>query len=120
MENDNKPKFLLVVITLIFINFISINANSLQKPSYDKKDTQIGFIPKKGFVPDDTTAIKIAEAVWLPIYGNIIYSKKPFKAVLKKGVWIVEGTLPRNYQGGVPYIEIQKKDGKILKVIHGK
>jgi len=30
------------------------------------------------------------------------------------------GSLPSTSKGGVPYIEIQKKDGKILKVMHGK
>jgi NTF2 fold immunity protein len=52
--------------------------------------------PKAGLVPDDVTAIKIAEAVWLPIYGAAIYDKKPFTAKLKGNIWIVEGTLPQN------------------------
>lgn len=75
---------------------------------------------KEGYVPDSTTAIKIAEAIWLPIYGEGIYKKKPFVARLKDGkVWIVEGTLLEG-KGGVPYIEIQKKDCRVLKVLHGK
>ena len=79
-----------------------------------------GYTPKLGFVPDDSTAVKIAIAVWLPIYGNDIYKKKPYKVKLQNGVWIIEGTLPADYQGGVPYIEIQRKDGRILRVMHGK
>jgi hypothetical protein len=79
------------------------------------------YIPKEGFIPNEGTAIKVAEAVWLPIYGDRIYKSKPFKAVLRdSAIWIVEGTLKENQKGGYPYIEIQKSDGKILKVTHSK
>jgi len=72
------------------------------------------------YVPDKETAIKIAEAVWLPLYGDKIYNYKPFVArLINKKTWIVEGTL-HEAKGGVPYIEIQKKDCKVLKVYHGK
>ncbi len=82
---------------------------------------QLGYIPKEGFVPNEITAIKIAEAVWLPIYGEKVYQNRPYNAKLEKGVWIIEGSLPADFtQGGVPYIEIQKKDGKIIKVYHSK
>ncbi len=78
------------------------------------------FVPKEGYVPDAKTAIKIAEAVWLPICGSDIYDKKPFQAVLKEDVWHVKGSLPKYMVGGVPEIWIQKQDGKILRVTHGK
>jgi len=81
----------------------------------------LGYIPKEGFVPNETSAIKIAEAVWLPIYGEKVYQNKPYKVKLEKGVWIIEGSLPSEFtQGGVPYIEIQKIDGKIIKLYHSK
>jgi len=34
--------------------------------------------------------------------------------------WLVHGTLPKNTIGGVPYILIQKSDGKVLAVWHTK
>jgi len=77
-------------------------------------------VPSKGFVPDEQTAIKIAEAIWLPIYGTLIYNNKPFHARLKDDVWIVEGSLPRGMVGGVPLAEISKSDGRVLRVMHGK
>jgi hypothetical protein len=50
-----------------------------------------------------------------------IYSKKPFKAKLVNDtIWVVCGTLPKGRKGGVPYIEINKRDCKIFKVKHGK
>ncbi|MEY3499759.1 MAG: hypothetical protein RL308_1428 [Bacteroidota bacterium] len=72
-------------------------------------------------VPNQETAIKIAEAIWLPIYGEKIYKYKPFIATLKEDkIWEVTGTLNDAKKGGTPYIEIQKSDCKILKVTHGK
>ncbi|MFC3146799.1 YbbC/YhhH family protein [Piscinibacterium candidicorallinum] len=79
------------------------------------------FKPARGYVPDAGTAIKIAVAVWEPIYGQEQISRqKPFKAVLVNGTWIVEGTLPKNSLGGVAVAEIAQDDGKILRVGHGK
>lgn len=64
--------------------------------------------------------LKIAEAVWLPTYGKAIYRKKPFVVKLINDVWQVKGTLKTRKVGGVPYIEIQRCDSKVLKVSHGK
>ena len=81
-----------------------------------------GYIPNEGFVPDKETAIRIAEAVWLPIYEDSINDKKPFIAEYneEEECWEVYGTLPENMLGGVPEIKIRKSDGKILYVSHGK
>jgi len=84
----------------------------------------------RDMVPDEKTAIKIAEAVWLPIYGKDIYNERPFKASLEgDSIWIVHGSLPKTKKsnneihitfGGVAYCHIRKKDGTILQVIHTK
>ena len=78
--------------------------------------------PEAGFVPDEKTAIAIAVAAWLPIYGEeTIQNEKPFKAVLKDGIWHVEGTLPVQYtMGGVAEADISKANGKIVRISHGK
>jgi hypothetical protein len=76
---------------------------------------------KEDYVPNAETAVEIAEAIWLPIYGKGIYDDKPFIARLKNAdVWVVEGTLAKGAKGGVPHIEIQKSDCRILVVTHGK
>jgi hypothetical protein len=77
--------------------------------------------PQNGFVPDKETAIAIAEAVWTPLYGKKqILKERPFQAVLTNGVWIVRGSLPEGYNGGVAIAEISKATGCILRVIHEK
>ena len=78
------------------------------------------IVDNRDCVPNAETAIKVAEAIWLPIYGEGIYEKKPFKAELDNGIWIVKGSLPIGMKGGVPYMEIRKKDCKVLKITHGK
>ena len=73
------------------------------------------------YVPNEETAIKIAETIWWSIYGEKIYDQKPYTvSLLKDSIWVVTGTLAENKRGGVAYIEIQKSDCKILKVTHGK
>ncbi|MGH9424378.1 MAG: YbbC/YhhH family protein [Thermoanaerobaculia bacterium] len=78
--------------------------------------------PASGIVPNAETAIRIAEAVWIPIYGEkLIESEKPFKATLRGDVWIVTGAdLPEGSLGGVAEAHISKRDGCILRVTHGQ
>ena len=83
--------------------------------------------PKDGFVPDAKAAIKIAVAIWEPIYGEAeIAAEKPYQARLDtNGVWTVEGSLPKSWlgnpvKGGVAIAEIAKDDARVLRVSHGK
>lgn len=77
--------------------------------------------PMNGYVPDEETAIRIAIAVWVPIYGEKkIEKEKPYNAILKDGVWYVLGSLPKGYRGGVAEAEIIKESGKIIRISHGK
>jgi NTF2 fold immunity protein len=85
---------------------------------------QHSYVPKDGFVPNEKTAIRIAEAVFDPIYGeDLLNSEGPLDAKLNEAgdVWIVWGHLPKPAnKGGAAYIEISKADGRILRVTHGK
>lgn len=70
---------------------------------------------------DKNSAVAQAEKEWLKLYGKKIYKRKPFVAQLKNdSVWIVKGTLPKGYDGGVPYAEVDSRTCKILKASHGK
>jgi NTF2 fold immunity protein len=83
---------------------------------------QENYKPPAGYVPDAATAIGIAVAVWLPIYGQKrIDTEKPYIATLKGDVWTVVGTFncKGHCVGGVALAEISKQDGTILRVIHG-
>lgn len=87
--------------------------------AYDTKN-----LPKKGFIPDSVTAVKIAEAILVPIYGKEVLKQRPFKSNLQGDIWKIEGTFHQIKGhlrlGGVASLEIKKSTGQILKVIHGK
>jgi hypothetical protein len=77
--------------------------------------------PQAGFIPDQATAISVAEAILTPIYGREqIESERPFSAQLNGNTWKVEGHLAPGVDGGVAEVWIDKRDGRILRVSHGK
>lgn len=87
--------------------------------------------PKRNYVPDSATAVKIAEAVLIPVYGQEkIESERPFTAKLTDNVWIVSGTVwcfdskggkvATGCIGGAAEVRISKVDGRILGMIHYK
>jgi len=83
------------------------------------------YVPDSGFVPNAATAIRIAEAIWIPIYGEAqIEGERPFTATLKDGLWTVTGSLHAapglEAIGGVALAEIARRDGRILRVSHGR
>ena len=75
-----------------------------------------------GAVNTSDSAKEKAETVWIEIYGDSVKEDKPYKVYFdeQNQVWLVKGTLPEMYFGGVPYILIQKSDGKVLAVWHTK
>jgi len=117
-----KSSIILISITIIGVIIIILFKFYFAKRNLDMNiDLNLTTIEESiNYVPDEKTAIKIADSIWYSIYGEKIYSKKPFKGTLKNGIWIVEGTLQEGYKGGVPYIEIQQIDSKVLTVSHGK
>ncbi len=89
--------------------------------------------PPKEFVPDEATAIKIAEAVLIPVWGEKeVVSERPYTATLQKDVWTVRGTLycgndgkggrksGSECLGGTLEVKLSKIDGRIHSMIHGK
>lgn len=76
--------------------------------------------PKDGFVPDESTAVKIGEAAAIAQYGEAqISGERPFHARLYGNTWIVKGTLhPQGALGGTAVIKVRKTDGRIVFLIH--
>ena len=90
-------------------------------PTSTQQSNPNSYKPKNGYVPDEQTAISIAVAVWIPIYGKEhIEGEKPYRAELKNGVWTVTGSLPEGYVGGTAEAQISQDSGCILRVIHYK
>jgi NTF2 fold immunity protein len=84
------------------------------------------YAPTKGFVPDGSTAARIAEAILIPVYGKEeVDSGFAFKAIQEKqGVWTIGWDLgcpeamSETCLGGQVEVKIRQVDGRILKVIH--
>jgi hypothetical protein len=74
-------------------------------------------LPKLGVVPNAHTAKRIAEAVWIPLYGtSTIADQVPLQAELKYNVWIVTGS--STYDDAL-FAFILQADGRILSVGRG-
>jgi hypothetical protein len=71
-------------------------------------------VPKDGYVPDEKTAVRVAEAVLSPIYGEKNIHEGLFRAALKDGVWIVFGSTLGRADGSSVQVRIDKETGKIL------
>lgn len=86
--------------------------------------------PKHAPVPDTEAAIARAEVALIPVYGKKqIESERPFTATLKGDVWTVWGTLycpdgkggtRTDCEGGVAMVKIDKRNGHVLHMEHGK
>ena len=82
---------LIISISLVFSNLSIGGSSKLATPPQSHRPSEI-FMPDDGCVPDNETAIRIAEAIWIPIYGDEIYERKPFIAeLIGDSVWAVAG-----------------------------
>ena len=112
----NKRKLIILSFVVLFIS-LTLYIIEGTRPAKDL----VYNPPTSGIVPDEATAIKIAETIGFPIFGKNLKDYKPFHAELRNdSIWHVYG-LPKKMWlavqlGGCPVFEIQKKDGKILEV----
>ncbi len=130
-----KAKFYSIFLLLIIILISSCRSITndkfspalIEKLQQDMKKAKSNPLYKKDVVPNAWIAAKIAEAVLLPIYGDIIIAQKPFKCeLLQDSIWYVQGdghTIMTEkslfYIDFVGQVYIQKKDGKILRITSG-
>lgn len=102
----NLLKVFSVLLILVTITAAAGTGDSRKQP-----------LPKDGVIPDAATAVKIAEAIFTPIFGTETVAKyQPYTAQLKDEVWTVYGTLKPGARGGTPQLTIQKTDGKVIEV----
>jgi hypothetical protein len=133
-----KVKKLLLAVIILFIFCIGVflgiqiglfyewNKNDYYStdrpwPLLAAEDT--GYIPEKGYVPDEKTAIKIAKIVWEPIFGKkyLIWNKYKYRIeLIDDATWVIEGVNQLGRLGGGPCIKIDKQRGTILEVSYTK
>ncbi len=101
-------KFYLILCISIFC-LISI---SISSSSYEDKGSQ-PIINKK-------LALQIGELILDNKYGNTMKKEKPLSIIDHDSAWFIHGNLPKNFLGGEGYIEIDKRNCKILRLGHSK
>jgi len=92
-------RFQHLILTLLL--FISAPSWAYTGVSLKQNDSMPGYVPKDDFVPDSKTAIAIAIAILIPIYGEDKFNGKgPYLAALNHGKRFITGSLAKNVVGG--------------------
>ncbi|MFL9834611.1 NTF2 fold immunity protein [Chryseobacterium terrae] len=132
-------KLLLTIIFCFFILFTfscdkkektheTKNFNLLKENSnleYAKSELKSAIIKNEILVekviPDSQTAVNVAESILFKIYGKEnITKQKPYDVNFIDDYYVINGTLSRYKMGGTFLIIINSKDGKVIKLTHGK
>jgi NTF2 fold immunity protein len=78
------------------------------------------YLPSKGYLPDQKSAIQVTKAILAPIYGDeAVNDEEPFYASLEGNIWTVKGAV-RPYPFGNAEVKLSKTDGAILFVTHSQ
>lgn len=76
---------------------------------------------QNGLIPNAKAAVDIAKIIFNYCENGAFNGEKPFNVELVNNrVWYISGSLPAGAVGGVVEISIQKSDGKVLGIFHGK
>lgn len=115
------------VLLLLFVatacegppSYVQVTSSELE-PYDELLATHEPFSSPGGLVGDAETAARIAEAVLESVYDpESIQMQRPLRVGIRDSIWVVRGTLPDDYLGGVAHVEISRSDGRILRVSHG-
>jgi hypothetical protein len=106
------------------------NTRTLLGKSYAEKElqsalsdkTQHNVIDNKtAIIKDSLTAIHAVEPILFSIYGkDNITDQRPYETYFISNHWIISGTLPKNYVGGTFLFIMDARDGRVLRITHGK
>lgn len=140
MKKDKYLYIIVIVCVLLLISTILFYKISYEKNKKHEKYEEVGkfnFIeyeeqirkmePWEKFTPNIVTqritsneiAKKEAERVWIDLYGDEVKENKPYKVFYDKqeDTWLITGSLPPGWIGGVPYALI-RTNGEIIAVWH--
>jgi hypothetical protein len=116
------------VFALIAAMLFAAGNRPAQGPSGDKSEhgrwyeTKWGrsYRPASGFIPDRDTAIRVAKAILIPVYGEkTVDSEEPLSVALDGDVWTVKGAV-RPYPSGNAEIKLSKSEGTVLFLSHSQ
>ncbi|HMV10377.1 MAG TPA: NTF2 fold immunity protein [Cyclobacteriaceae bacterium] len=86
-------------------------------------DTTLHNVVRKQreIIKDKKTAVSVAEQILFAIYGQTnIKKQRPYKIYKIKNYWSISGTLEKRSVGGTFLIIMDARDGRIIRITHGK
>ncbi len=90
------------ILFLILIIVFSCN----NEPKYSEKEKEV---------------LEIGKNVIKETYGeDVLLSKEPYTIDKKDSMWVVKGSLPDGWVGGVPYVFIDTTTLEVVDIYHTK
>ena len=112
-----------VISVVMTLNYIHLTNEVFEFSIHNYEENIKNFPLDKnvGDVKNSTEAKKIAEELWIEIYGKEITKNKPFVIFYdtENQAWLIRGTLRGEHEGGVPFL-IVTENGDVLAVWHEK
>jgi hypothetical protein len=116
LSSDMRHRLVTFLAILVIANTCNLaKASRYELPKWSP--------PAEGVVRDAKTAITIARAIWIsvnPDIGSSISDEHAWQsemvATLQNGVWHVTNNTKNGEVGGALFIEISKRDGRILNI----
>jgi len=137
-------KYSIMKIISISLFFLIISLNSYSQTGEDKNDrlilgreyaeqelketlsdSTLHNVVGKGriLIKEESDAIKISEVILFSIYTEKrIIEQRPYESYFIDNYWVISGTLPNDpsLRGGTFLIILDARNGKILRITHGK
>ena len=120
--------FTLLILSSFLVNGQTNNVDSghefakkeLERVLTNEKKKR-SYVRKNPLIKDDEMAIKVVEPILFGRYGQeVIELQKPYKVYKIDQYYVINGTLPKGYIGGVFVIIIDEKNARVLDITHYK
>jgi hypothetical protein len=119
----------LILYLLLFLFFsckkshailgIGLARQELKDALLDTSGKQNLFV--KGDLKNQQAVVSIVEPILFKAYGkDNIVNEKPYELYSIDSYWVLMGTLPEQTFGGTFLIAFSAKDGRVIKLTHGK
>ena len=95
------------------------DARCNEEASFDKRMPDHRVLSDAGVISNERIAKDVAYGYLKTVYPDDPYLR-PMTATLAKGVWTVNGTLPKEMLGGVGGIALCQSNGRVLEIAHGR
>ena len=127
--DSGKSKKVVVKQDYIFKGKVKVDEDTLdlRRPVDDSINYKAEIDPfnvyrnQNGLIPNAKAAVDFAKIIFNYCENGAFNNEKPFNVELVNNrVWYIYGSLPKGSFGGAAQISIQKSDGKVLAIFHGK